>query len=85
MGLPIEKFIASTNSNKSVPDFIINGVYEPYETIQTISNAMDVGNPSNIKRILDIYKKSDNLKKDMLSWSYDDAQTINAIRRILKK
>ena len=84
MGLPIEKFIASTNSNKSVPDFIINGVYEPYETIQTISNAMDVGNPSNIKRILDIYKKSDNLKKDMLSWSYDDAQTINAIRRILK-
>tara|TARA_B110000116_G_C16768743_1_gene552220 strand:- start:695 stop:1924 length:1230 start_codon:yes stop_codon:yes gene_type:complete len=84
MGLPIKKFIASTNKNKAVPDFIINGFYKPYETIQTISNAMDVGDPSNIKRILDIYKKSDILKKDMLSWSYNDSETINIIKRILK-
>ena len=84
MGLPIKKFIASTNKNKAVPDFIINGFYKPYETIQTISNAMDVGDPSNIKRILDIYKKSDILKKDMLSWSYSDSETINIIKRILK-
>jgi len=83
MGLPIEKFIASTNKNKAVPDFIINGIYKPFETIQTISNAMDVGNPSNIKRILDIYKNSDNLKQDMLSWSYGDSETINTIKRIL--
>ena len=83
MGLPIAKFIASTNKNKAVPDFIKNGVYKPFETIQTISNAMDVGNPSNIKRILDIYKNSDNLKQDMLSWSYDDTETINIIKRIL--
>ena len=83
MGLPIAKFIASTNKNKTVPDFIENGVYKPYKTIQTISNAMDVGNPSNIKRILDIYKNSDNLKQDMFSWSYDDDKTIGIIKKIL--
>ena len=44
---------------------------------------MDVGNPSNINRILDIYKNLDNIKQDMLSWSYDDTETINIIKRIL--
>ena len=83
MGLPVEKFIAATNKNKAVPDYIINGFYEPYETIQTISNAMDVGNPSNIKRIFDLYSGIDALKKDMLSWSFNDESTINVIKDIL--
>ena len=83
MGLPVEKFIAATNKNKAVPDYIINGFYEPYETIQTISNAMDVGNPSNIKRIFDLYSGVDTLKKDMLSWSFNDESTINVIKDIL--
>ena len=83
MGLPVEKFIAATNKNKAVPDYIVNGFYEPYETIQTISNAMDVGNPSNIKRIFDLYRGIDALKKDMLSWGFNDESTINIIKDIL--
>ena len=85
MGLPIKKFIASTNANKAVPDFIKNGFYKPCQTIQTISNAMDVGNPSNIKRIINLYNKIDLLKEDMLSWSFSDNDTINTIKMILKK
>tara|TARA_Y100000389_G_scaffold197058_1_gene230945 strand:- start:8984 stop:10279 length:1296 start_codon:yes stop_codon:yes gene_type:complete len=85
MGLPIKKFIASTNANKAVPDFIKNGFYKPCQTIQTISNAMDVGNPSNIKRIINLYDKIDLLKEDMLSWSFSDNDTINTIKMILKK
>ena len=85
MGLPIKKFIASTNANKAVPDFIKNGFYKPCQTIQTISNAMDVGNPSNIKRIINLYNNIDLLKEDMLSWSFSDNDTINAIKMILKK
>ena len=77
MGLPVEKFIAATNENKAVPDYIVNGFYEPYETIQTISNAMDVGNPSNIKRILNLYNGIDALKKDMLSWSLGNISSWN--------
>lgn len=85
MGLPIKKFIASTNANKAVPDFIKNGFYKPYQTIQTISNAMDVGNPSNIKRIINLYNKIDFLNEDMLSWSFSDNDTINTIKMIFKK
>ena len=83
MGLPVEKFIAATNKNKAVPDYIVNGFYEPYETIQTISNAMDVGNLNNIKRIFDLYSGIDALKKDMLSWSFNDESTIKVIKDIL--
>ena len=70
MGLPIKKFIASTNANKAVPDFLMSGNYTPYKTIQTISNAMDVGDPSNIKRIMDLYNNFESIAEDIYSWSY---------------
>ena len=82
MGLPIVKLIASTNANKTVPDFLINGYYSPYKTIQTISNAMDVGDPSNIKRIIDIYTDIENIVDDIYSWSYSDDETRQAINKV---
>ncbi len=82
MGLPILKFIASTNANKAVPDFLINGYYSPYKTVQTISNAMDVGDPSNIKRIIDIYTDIENITDDIYSWSYSDDDTKRAIGKV---
>ena len=85
MGLPIKKFVASTNANKTIPDYLEKGYYKPYKTVSTISNAMDVGNPSNIKRILDIYKDLDKLKNDISSWWYGDDETIKAIVRINSK
>ncbi len=57
MGLPVHQFIASTNRNHSVPDFLKGGEFIPQQTHHTITNAMDVGNPSNFPRMLEIYQK----------------------------
>ena len=82
IGLPIEKFLACSNLNNSVPRYIDSGIYSPKPTIQTISNAMDVGNPSNFSRIQKIYNNDINkLKKDIVGFSYSDNQT----KRIIKK
>ncbi|MEB0264152.1 threonine synthase, partial [Mucilaginibacter sp. 10I4] len=56
MGLPIEQFIAATNANDTVPEFLKTGVYQPKPSVATLSNAMDVGNPSNWVRIADLFK-----------------------------
>lgn len=55
MGLPIDHFIAATNMNKVVPDYLKSGIYEPKPSVATISNAMDVGAPSNFVRMLALY------------------------------
>ena len=75
MGLPLDLFIASTNANKTVPEFLQTKYYSPSESISTISNAMDVGDPSNMKRIMDIYENVDALKNDLLSFSFSDEET----------
>ncbi len=85
MGLPVESFIAATNINDVVPEYLITGVYKPRESIQTYSNAMDVGNPSNFARILDIYKTKDNIVKDIIGFKVTDQETLNVIKDIYKK
>ena len=79
MGLPLEKIIASTNSNDVIPKFLETGKFSPRSSIQTISNAMDVGNPSNIVRIMDLYQTIEKLKMDMISWSFNEIETSNLI------
>src|ERR1700759_439431 len=56
MGLPVTQFIAATNANNTVPEFLKTGLYEPKPTIATLSNAMDVSAPSNWVRIMDLFK-----------------------------
>ena len=58
MGLPIKHFIAANNANDIFYNYLLSGVYSPKASIQTIANAMDVGDPSNFARILDLYKSS---------------------------
>lgn len=58
MGLPIKHFIAANNANDIFYKYLLSGVYSPKSSIQTIANAMDVGDPSNFARILDLYKSS---------------------------
>ena len=85
MGLPVRKFVASTNANDTVPRYMETGVYSPKPSVETISNAMDVGNPSNINRILDIYNYDINLiKNDIFSCSFSDEKTKDKILKILK-
>lgn len=81
MGLPVKRFIAATNINKIVPDYLENGIYQPKPSQATISNAMDVGNPSNFVRILDLYHQDYKaLSKDISGFWADDAETIEAMK-----
>ena len=86
MGLPIKKFIASTNINDVVPQYLKTGTYEPKPSRQTISNAMDVGNPSNFIRIRNLYGNIfDNLKNDIEGFSFNDYQTRTNIKETYKR
>jgi len=83
LGLPIFHFIAATNANRVVPNYFETGIYEPMKSIQTISNAMDVGDPSNFIRIQKIYKNNFKaLKKDLSSYSFTDYETREAMLKI---
>ncbi|WP_348797069.1 threonine synthase [Flavobacterium adhaerens] len=85
LGLPIEHFVASTNVNDTVPRFLEKGNYEPKPSIATISNAMDVGNPSNFIRIQELYNNDLNeFRKDFSSFSYTDKETLEAMKSIYK-
>ncbi len=83
MGLPVEQFIAATNANDTVPEFLKTGVYQPKPSVATLSNAMDVGNPSNWVRIADMFKEdADALKKLVTGYRYDDEETVKAIQQV---
>jgi threonine synthase len=83
LGLPIHHFIAANNSNKVVTDFLQTKKYEPKPTVPTISNAMDVGNPSNFIRIQEIFEQSfDKLSSNLSSYSYTDQSTKEALKRL---
>jgi threonine synthase len=83
MGLPVEQFIAATNANDAVPEFLKTGVYQPKPSVQTISNAMDVGNPSNWVRIQDMFKDdTEKLNRLITGFSYNDEETLEAAEKI---
>jgi threonine synthase len=86
MGLPVMKFVLSSNVNDVVPRYLKTGKYEPANSIKTISNAMDVGNPSNFVRIRALYTNSvESLREDVCGFSFNDSETINAIKDVYKK
>ncbi|HEY9222395.1 MAG TPA: threonine synthase [Lutibacter sp.] len=86
LGLPVKQFIAATNINDIVPNYMETGIYTPKPSKQTISNAMDVGDPSNFVRILEIFKNDDSeLKKVLSSFSFTDKETQNAMKEIKEK
>ena len=83
MGLPVEHFIAATNANDTVTAFLKTGEYNPKPSVATISNAMDVGNPSNWVRIAELFKdNTDALKALVTGYSYTDGQTLEAIKKV---
>ncbi len=82
LGLPIDHFIASTNVNDTIPRYFKSKVLSPKPTIQTISNAMDVSNPSNFIRIQEMFENFDNLSSVLSSYSFDDDQTLEIVKKI---
>jgi len=75
MGLPVNRFIAATNINHVVPDYLTSGYFDPKPSIATISNAMDVGNPSNFARMMDLYGDLPSIAADITGTWYTDQQT----------
>lgn len=85
-GLPVQHFIAACNANAVVPAYLRTGKYSPQQAIATLSNAMDVGDPSNFVRILEIFHKEFNsLKKVMTSYSISDDETKKTIAEVYTK
>ncbi|HEX5154519.1 MAG TPA: threonine synthase [Parafilimonas sp.] len=85
-GLPVKHFIAACNANDVVPEFLHTGNYQPKNSIATISNAMDVGNPSNFIRILELFHQQLNdLKPVLSSYSVDDITTQETIKDVYEK
>ena len=86
MGLPINKFIASNNINDVVNRYLKTKIYDAKPSIQTISNAMDVGDPSNFVRISNIYKNDFNLIKNNLhTCSFTDEETVDGIKELINE
>ncbi len=93
MGLPIEHFIAATNTNDVVPEYLKTGEFAPRSSVRTISNAMDVGNPSNFARMLDFFQPGlaeqcstwNNMKRHLSGYAFDDEATRQAIRTIYQR
>ncbi|WP_378187947.1 threonine synthase [Aquimarina sp. W85] len=86
LGLPSKHLIAATNSNDVISRFLKNGIYEPKPSLATLSNAMDVGDPSNFNRILELYKNNfTDLKTEFSSYSFNDNDTKKAIQELYAK
>lgn len=86
LGLPVNHFIASNNTNNTVMNYLKTRQFNPKPSVQTISNAMDVGNPSNFVRIQEIYKnKFTVLKENLSSFSFSDEETKAAMSEIYSK
>ena len=78
MGLPVQAFVAATNLNKVVPDYLTTGQYTPVASLATLSNAMDVGNPSNFIRLQHLFDGNFDKMNDLVKGSYfTDDETIN--------
>lgn len=89
MGLPVHHFIAATNTNDIVPNYLNTGIFKPRQSVRTLSNAMDVGNPSNFARMLDLHEGLgdncstwNNIKAAVSGYAYDDISTEKAVRDI---
>ncbi len=81
MGLPIKRFIAANNANDVFYKYLCNGVYQPQPSVQTIANAMDVGNPSNFARIYDLYNGSHEAVTGLISGAtYDNDKIREAMK-----
>lgn len=81
-GLPVKQFIAATNNNKIVPEYLENGNYNPRASVQTPSNAMDVGAPSNFERMLTMFDNDVNNFRTVLKGDFvSDEDTIKTMQR----
>ncbi len=86
MGLPVEHFVAATNINDVVPEYLSKGEYTPRPSQATISNAMDVGNPSNFPRMIELFGNSwTDMKSSINGYSFSDDETKEIMKDVYEK
>jgi len=83
MGLPVRQFVAATNINDVVPRYLAEGKYEPVTSVATISNAMDVGAPSNFARMQDFFGNDwDSMRENISGLAFSDDETRAAVKTV---
>jgi threonine synthase len=84
MGIPFKRFVTATNTNDTVVRYLDGQGYNPQPTVPTLSNAMDVSDPSNFVRIQELFEPEE-LQQFIHACSFNDAQTIEAIKHMYKE
>src|SRR5262249_52998445 len=74
MGLPVRELALATNANAAIPDYFASGSWQPHPTVATLANAMDVGNPSNMERLLDLHPDITELRQIAQTFSITDEE-----------
>ncbi len=83
MGVPVERYVAATNVNDVVPQYLLSGQYVPRPSVRTVANAMDVGAPNNFERMQTLYDGNlDALRRDVVGAAFDDAAVVAAIAAV---
>jgi threonine synthase len=86
IGLPVARFVASTNANDVVPEYLRSGKFVPHAAVATLSNAMDVGNPNNFPRLLDLCRnRLEYVQKEIWGHGATDAETLAAMHKVHEK
>jgi threonine synthase len=91
MGLPVRRFIAATNANDVVPQYLRTGDYQPRSSQRTMSNAMDVGNPSNFARMADLYRQMEerstwnSMRASIAGYAYGDEATKAGLKEVYER
>ena len=86
IGTPIHHFVAANNANNVFTQYHHTALFNPRPSVTTLSNAMDVGNPSNLQRIQDLYNNDvDAIRADISAYDYTDEQTVEAMKEVYEK
>lgn len=85
MGFPIHRIVLATNANHVISDYLETHHYTPRQSIQTMANAMDVGNPSNFERLQSLFPTFDEFKKEVRAFSVNDEEIKKTIQHIAKR
>jgi len=86
LGLPVKKFVAATNVNDTVPQYLRTGEYHPKPSVRTVANAMDVGAPSNVERVQAIYGGDISaLRRDVVGCAFEDARIVAEIADVYRR
>jgi threonine synthase len=86
LGLPVRRFVAATNVNDTVPEYLRSGRYQPRPSIRTVANAMDVGAPSNLERMQALFDGNlDALRRHVVGCAYDDARIVSEIGNVYRR